>query len=101
MPSQDLFDVDFLIVGSGAGALTAGIRAHDLGLKTLIVEKSAFYGGTSAMSGGSLWIPNNHLMARAGVRDSEEEALTYLAAITKGEVEESRLRAYVRKSSEM
>ncbi len=101
MSSQDSYNVDFLVVGSGAGALTGAIRAHDLGLNTLIVEKSAFYGGTSAMSGGSLWIPNNHLMASVGISDSEEEAFTYLSTITKGEVEESRLRAFIRKGAEM
>lgn len=101
MSSQDSVTVDFLVVGSGAGALTGAIRAHDLGLNTLVVEKSAFYGGTSAMSGGSIWIPNNHLMAAEGVSDSEEEALIYLAHLTKGEVEESRLRTFIRKGAEM
>ncbi len=101
MTEQDSVQVDFLVVGSGAGALTGAIRAHDLGLNTLVVEKSAFYGGTSAMSGGSIWIPNNHQMAAKGVSDSEDEALTYLKAITNGEVEESRLRMYVRKGAEM
>jgi 3-oxosteroid 1-dehydrogenase len=99
--SQDSFNVDFLVVGSGAGALTGAIRAHDLGLNTLVVEKSGFYGGTSAMSGGSVWIPNNHQMAGVGVSDSEEEALTYLSAITKGEVEVSRLQVFIRKGAEM
>ncbi len=101
MSKSEIIDVDFLVIGSGAGALTAAIRAHDLGLKTLVVEKSAYYGGTSAMSGGSIWIPNNHLMAAAGVEDSEEEALTYLKTITQGEVDESRLRTFVRKGAEM
>jgi 3-oxosteroid 1-dehydrogenase len=99
--SQDSVTVDFLVVGTGAGALTGAIRAHDLGLNTLVVEKSGFYGGTSAMSGGSLWIPNNHLMAAAGVSDSEDEALTYLTHLTKGEVDESRLRMFIRKGAEM
>jgi len=94
-------EVDFLIVGSGAGAMTSAIRAHDLGLKTLVVEKSSYYGGTSAMSGGSIWIPNNHLMPAVGVPDSDEEAFTYLKALTENEVEESRLQAYIRKGREM
>lgn len=107
MPDQNssnenpVHQVDFLVVGSGAGALTAAIRAHDLGLNTLVVEKSGYYGGTSAMSGGSIWIPNNHLMPSVGIKDSDEEALTYLTAITKGEVEESRLRMFIRKGAEM
>lgn len=101
MSTQDSVTVDFLVVGTGAGALTGAIRAHDLGLNTLVVEKSGFYGGTSAMSGGSIWIPNNHLMAAEGISDSEEEALTYLTHLTRGEVEESRLRRFIRKGAEM
>ena len=101
MSQSEAVEVDYLVVGSGAGALTSAIRAHDLGLKTLIVEKSSYYGGTSAMSGGSIWIPNNHLMPAVGVPDSDEEALTYLKALTEGEVEESRLQAYISKGREM
>ena len=59
--------VDLLIVGSGAGAMATGIFAHDRGGKALLLEKTHLYGGSSAMSGGSLWIPNNYLMAAAGV----------------------------------
>ena len=76
--------VDLLIVGSGAGAMGTAICVHDRGAKTLLIEKTALYGGSSAMSGGSLWIPNNHLMAAAGMRDSPAEALTYLKHITRG-----------------
>jgi 3-oxosteroid 1-dehydrogenase len=86
--------VDLLVVGSGAGAMAAAICGHDHGGKVLLVEKTHLYGGSSAMSGGSLWIPNNHLMAAAGVSDSAEEALTYLKAITRGEVPEEKLRVY-------
>jgi 3-oxosteroid 1-dehydrogenase len=94
-------EVDFLVIGSGAGGLTAAIRAHDLGLKTLVIEKSRYYGGTSAMSDGSIWIPNNHLMTKAGVPDSEEEALTYLKALTRGDVAEDRLLTFIRKGADM
>ena len=86
--------VDVLIVGSGAGAMAAAICAHDRGGKVLLIEKTHLYGGSSAMSGGSLWIPNNHLMAAAGVRDSAEDALVYMKAITRGDVPEEKLRTY-------
>ena len=56
--------------------MATGIFAHDRGGKALLLEKTHLYGGSSAMSGGSLWIPNNYLMAAAGVRDTPEEALT-------------------------
>ena len=62
--------VDVLVVGSGAGAMTAALRAHDQGGRTLLIEKTDRYGGASAMSSCVLWIPNNHLMAEAGVEDS-------------------------------
>jgi 3-oxosteroid 1-dehydrogenase len=86
---------DLVIVGSGAGAMTAAIRAHDLGAKVVVLEKTALYGGNSAMSGGSIWIPNNSLMKAAGVPDSREEALTYLRHVTRGEVAEELLETYV------
>lgn len=87
--------VDWLVVGSGAGAMTSAIVAHDLGASTLLLEKSPLYGGSSAMSGGGLWIPNNHLMAGVGISDSYDDALAYLLAVTGGGVSEARLRAYL------
>ena len=93
--------VDLLIVGSGAGAMTTAICAHDRGSKPLLIEKTPLYGGSSAMSGGSLWIPNNHLMAAAGVNDSPAEALTYLKHLTRGAVPEQKLQRYVDVAPEM
>jgi 3-oxosteroid 1-dehydrogenase len=93
--------VDLLIVGSGAGAMTTALCAHDRGGKTLLIEKTDLYGGSSAMSGGSLWIPNNHLMAAAGVNDSSGEALTYLKTLTRGGVPEEKLRRYVETAPQM
>ena len=87
--------VDLLVIGSGAGAMTAGIVAHDLGSDVLLIEKSERYGGSSAMSGGSLWIPNNHLMKEAGIEDSREESLNYLREITGGLVPIEKLEKYV------
>src|ERR1700712_4179162 len=70
--------VDFLIVGSGGGGLTAAIAAKEAGLQTLVVEKQEVVGGSTAMSGGVMWVPNNALMRRDGVADSAENALIYL-----------------------
>jgi 3-oxosteroid 1-dehydrogenase len=100
MPGWD-HTVDLLIVGSGAGAMTTAICAHDGGATTLLLEKTDRYGGSSAMSGGSLWIPNNHLMAAAGVSDSAEEGFQYLRALTRGQVPEEKLRTYVETASVM
>ncbi len=87
--------VDFLVVGTGAGAMTAGIVAHDLGAKVLLIEKSPQYGGSSAMSGGGLWVPNNHLMERNGFKDSIEQALTYLKNCVGDVIPEIRLTTYL------
>ncbi len=95
------YTVDVLVVGSGGGAMTAALCAHDRGASTLLIEKDEYYGGSTAMSGGALWIPNNHLMKDAGVEDTPEESLEYMRRITRGDVPEDRLRAYVRYGAEM
>lgn len=87
--------VDLLVVGSGAGAMVAALAAHELGGNVLLIEKGEQYGGSSAMSGGGLWVPNNPLMGQVGVQDSPEDALAYLKAVTRGAVADDRLRAYV------
>jgi len=92
---------DVLVVGSGGGGMTAALMARDRGADALVTEKSGLYGGSTAMSGGSIWIPNNHLMKRAGLPDSPEEALTYLKAVTAGKVSDERLRAYTKTAPEM
>ncbi len=94
-------NVDVLIVGSGAGAMTAGIVAHDAGAKVLLIEKSELYGGSSAMSGGALWIPNNHLMKDAGIDDTPEDAWAYLEEITQGQVPTERRRAFLEAAPRM
>ncbi len=93
--------VDVIIVGSGAGAMTTALCAHDLGLSVVMIEKSDQYGGTSAVSGGGIWIPNNKKMKAAGINDSESEALSYLKAATQGEVSDDRLQAYVTHAADM
>lgn len=72
-------DYDVIIVGSGVGGLTATISAKLAGLEPLLLEKEPLTGGSSALSGGVLWLPNNPLMQRQGVADSREAALRYLA----------------------
>ena len=90
---QSAYDV--IVVGSGAGAMSAAVVAADQGLSVLVIEKSDKYGGTSAISGGGIWIPNNHYFADKGGEDSYDKALTYLKASTDGKIDEARLRAYL------
>lgn len=69
---------DLLVIGSGGAGLTAAISARAQGLEVLVVEKEPVIGGTTAISGGWLWIPGNPVAARAGVTDSVEAATTYI-----------------------
>lgn len=77
-------EVDFIAVGSGIGALTGAIVAHDEGLKTVILEKAPKLGGVSSLSGGEIWVPMNHVMKRQGISDSREEARKYLDFLAGG-----------------
>lgn len=70
---------DLVVVGSGAGGLAAGIKAKLLGLRPLVLEKTPLIGGSTVMSGGILWLPNNPLMKREGIADSREASLRYIA----------------------
>jgi 3-oxosteroid 1-dehydrogenase len=71
-------EVDLLVAGTGAAGLSAAITGADSGLDVLIVESTDRWGGTTMLSGGGLWMPNNPLMHTRGVADSAEEALTYM-----------------------
>ncbi len=82
MPENDESEFDVVVIGSGAGGLTAAILAHDKGSKTVVLEKSSKFGGTTSISAGVIWIPNNIHSLEAGVQDSREAALTYLRRIT-------------------
>ena len=77
--------VDLLIAGSGGGGMVAGLAALDCGLQPLIVEKQALVGGSTGLSGGIVWLPNNPLMRADGIADSHEDGLAYLADVV-GEI---------------
>jgi succinate dehydrogenase/fumarate reductase flavoprotein subunit len=74
-------EVDVVVAGSGSAGMTAAIVAAHGGLKVLLVEKSAYFGGTSAWSGGGCWVPANALMAQVGLSDSKEAARDYASAV--------------------
>ena len=76
--------VDVVVVGSGGAALTAATLAHDGGAEVLVLEKADMLGGTTAVSGGGVWLPGNHKMAEAGIDDSREDALAYIRRLTNG-----------------
>ncbi|MDO8399755.1 MAG: FAD-dependent oxidoreductase [Bradyrhizobium sp.] len=89
MPVSDAYDV--VVIGAGAGGMTAAAVAAAEGLSVLVIEKTEFVGGTTAWSGGMVWIPVNAQMKQAGLPDSPSDAADYLAA-TVPEPENSDLR---------
>lgn len=88
-------DCDVLVVGSGAGGLASAVSAAHRGLKVLVVEKEPVFGGTTARSGGWMWVPNNAPAARAGVRDSLDKAKAYLKHETGAHFDEARIDAFL------
>jgi 3-oxosteroid 1-dehydrogenase len=74
-------ETDFLVAGSGVAGLSAAITAKRNGLDVIICESMDKWGGTTAISGGGLWLPHNPLMAADGDEDSVEEALAYMDEI--------------------
>jgi len=95
--SGESFDV--VVVGSGSAGAMAALRSADLGLKVLIVEKAHKFGGTSATSGGVMWIPNHGLDGDQG--DSRASALEYLDATIGVPVNRERLEAFVDEAPKM
>jgi succinate dehydrogenase/fumarate reductase flavoprotein subunit len=94
-------DVDVAIVGSGAAGLTAAIVAHHRGARVAILERSDKVGGTTAVSGGGVWVPCNHHMTSAGIEDSREEALAYCKTLTAGAAADDLVEAFVDAAPEM
>ncbi len=69
--------VDLLIAGSGGGGMVAALAAIDDGIVPLVVEKQSLVGGSTGLSGGMVWLPNNPLMQRQGIADSRAAGLAY------------------------
>lgn len=86
---------DVLVIGSGAAGMTAAITAHHAGANVLVVEKEAVFGGTTARSGGWLWVPGNPLAARAGVNDPIENARTYIQHEAGNHFDQVRVSAFL------
>jgi len=86
---SDIYDV--IVIGAGAGGMTAAAVAAAEGLSVVLIEKTEFVGGTTAWSGGMVWIPVNTKMKQAGIHDSISDAASYLAS-TVPETENADLR---------
>lgn len=94
-------EVDVLIAGSGAGGMASAIAAADLGLSALVVEKAAKYGGSTAMSGGGIWIPNNPTLRDLGRTDDPQDVRAYLEALIGDRTPAERLDAYAFRGAEV
>jgi 3-oxosteroid 1-dehydrogenase len=92
---------DVVVVGSGAAGLVAALTAAHQGLSTVVVEKAPHYGGSTARSGGGVWIPNNEILKRDGVKDTPEAARTYLHEIIGDVVPAEKIDTYLERSPEM
>ncbi|OYU30321.1 MAG: FAD-binding dehydrogenase [Comamonadaceae bacterium PBBC2] len=92
---------DLLVVGSGAGALSAAVTAAHLGLKVIVVEKDSQYGGTTAWSGGWMWVPRNPLAIEAGLDERIEKPLSYLRRELGEKFDESRALAFLHNGPRM
>ncbi|MEU0399692.1 FAD-dependent oxidoreductase [Streptomyces sp. NPDC006197] len=86
---------DVVVVGSGAAGMAAAITARLRGLTALVVEKTDVYGGSTALSGGAIWVPNNFHLDAAGLGDTPEKARAYLDATVGDRVPAERKDAYV------
>lgn len=89
---------DVLVVGSGAAGMTAALAAASTGADVAVLDKGDKFGGSTSLSGGQLWIPNNRLAHEAGLKDSKEAAMTYLTRLAKGRASQRFIQSFVDES---
>jgi 3-oxosteroid 1-dehydrogenase len=94
-------EFDVVVAGSGAAGMVAALTAVHQGLSAVVVEKAAHFGGSTARSGGGVWIPNNEILKRDGVTDTKDAARTYLRSIVGDIVPPEKIDAYLEYSPEM
>ena len=92
---------DVVVVGSGAAGMTAALTAAHHGLSVVVIEKTGKFGGSTARSGGGVWVPGNEVLRKAGVADTPEQARAYLAHVAGGGAEPERQRALLEHGPDM
>ncbi|WP_199431808.1 3-oxosteroid 1-dehydrogenase [Qaidamihabitans albus] len=93
--ADEVVAADVVVVGSGAAGMTAALAAARQGLEVVLIEKAARFGGSTARSGGGVWIPNNEALRAAGIEDTPEAAREYLDAIVGDVVPAERREVYL------
>lgn len=91
----DQYNHDAVIVGAGAAGMAAALTARHQGLDVIIVEKEPWFGGSTAVSGGAVWIPGNPHQRATGMTEEQDAALHYLRQETGGRADEAMLRAFL------
>lgn len=92
-------EYDVIVVGSGAAGMTAALTAAHHGLRTVLIEKAPTFGGSTARSGGGVWLPNNDVLLSEGVPDTPEGARAYLRHITGDDVSDELRDAFLDNSA--
>src|SRR3954453_4203248 len=92
--------VDVVVVGAGGAGMTAALAAAARGLDTVLLEKSSYFGGSTARSGGGVWIPNNYALRAAGQGDDPELSRLYLDSIVGDVVPKVRRDTYLDRGPE-
>ncbi len=95
IPVTEPLEADLVVLGSGAGGLTAALSASLAGLDVLVLEHQPVIGGTSARSSGTVWVPDNHLMRAEGIEGDRERAETYLSGLVGERGERSMWQAFL------
>ena len=103
LPNQGVLEdqYDVIVVGSGAAGLSTAVRAAHQGLSVLVLEKTEVFGGTSAWSGGWLWVPRNPLAQRAGIQEPFDAPLAYAKSEMGERCPDERVLAFLEKGPEM
>ena len=94
-------ETDILVIGAGAAGLAAALAAHESGASVRLIEKQDRLGGTAAISGGVVWLPDHEQMAAQGKADSAADAKAYFRSLDHGEMDEAVLGAFVTEARPM
>lgn len=90
-----MIETDVIVLGTGAAGMTAALAAYETGAEVLLIERFDRIGGTSAISGGVIWVADNPQMREAGMTDSRDEALAYFRSLDHGDLVDETLEAFV------